>query len=219
MSCGGQPTGEDQRLLNTTSIVAILSGGKSRRMGRDKAMIHTDPDADSESGPAGQQTWLEKLCELAVSSGANVLVVGRERPNGWCIPNIHFFPDDAPSIGPLGGLATALRHANAPVMLVGCDMPRLTEQAFRWLAAQQAQLVHSDGVALVAGKHIEPLFSIYSPSLLPTIHGQMQRGEYSLRGLMHSARFAMLDAPDWLLPQLAGVNTPQELQAWRAEQS
>ncbi len=199
--------------------VAILAGGKSRRMGRDKASIHAGPDAESDSDSTGQQTWLEKLCWLAVSLGATVVVVGRERPDSWRIPNISFLRDDTPPIGPLGGLATALRHADSPVALVGCDMPRLTEQAFRWLLSQRGSLANADGVVVVAGGEVQPLFSIYSPSLLPTIQRQMGHGDYSLRGVIGQARFAMLDAPDWLLPQLAGVNTPQELKAWRAEQS
>lgn len=195
-------------LLPTTPVVAILAGGNSQRMGRDKALL-----------PFAQQgeTWLERLCNLAMKSGANVIVVGREHPKDWSYSNINFFPDDAPCCGPIGGLATALRHTNSPVALVGCDMPRLTEQAFQWLLAQQVSTTHPDGVVAVAAGQIEPLFSIYSPSLLAVIEGEMQRGDYSLRGIIQAGQFTMVDTPDWLVQQLAGVNTPQELEAWREE--
>ncbi|MCE7934773.1 MAG: molybdenum cofactor guanylyltransferase [Chlorobi bacterium CHB2] len=194
------------------STVAILAGGKSQRMGRDKAELRF--------GSHGQQTWLERLCDLAIASGANAVVVGRNRPEGWRNRDVVFLCDALPPCGPLGGLATALAYAgNSRVALVGCDMPRLTTRAFRWLLAQPVGAANPGGVATVAGGELQPLFSIYSPRLLPIIAGQMERGEYSLRGVIGAGRLARVDAPDWLGPQLAGVNTPEEFAAWRGEQS
>lgn len=192
----------------TTPIVAILAGGKSQRMGRDKALL-----------PFVQhgETWLERLCHLAMKSDANVVIVGREQPNDWSNSNINFFIDDTPFCGPIGGLATVLRHTNSLTALVGCDMPRLTEQSFRWLLARQVDSTHPDGVVTVAAGQIEPLFSIYSPSLYPIIEQQIQDGDYSLRGIIQAGRFTMINAPDWIVPQLVGVNTPHELEVWRKE--
>jgi len=200
-------------LGRAAATVAILAGGNSQRMGRDKAEL----TVAEGPGLGCAETWLERVCTIATTAGATAIVVGRERPKRWSNHTTHFFPDDTPNRGPLGGLATALRHAHSPVALVGCDMPRLTPQAFRWLLAQRAHPATPDGVATIAAGQLEPLFSTYSPSLLPLITERMERGDYSLRGLLRSGKFTLVDAPDWLPPQLAGVNTPQELEVWRGE--
>ena len=77
--------------------LAILAGGASRRMGRDKATL------DAGDGPL-----LERSARLGLELGLPVLVVGRERPTNWPLPTVRFVADRMPGQGPLGGLVTAL---------------------------------------------------------------------------------------------------------------
>lgn len=93
--------------------IAIVAGGKSRRMGRDKAALVY----------AGQ-TLLERVTRAALGAGLPACVVGRECPADWTGGSVPFLPDFAPDCGPLGGLAAALAHfAPRGVLLAGCDMP------------------------------------------------------------------------------------------------
>jgi molybdopterin-guanine dinucleotide biosynthesis protein A len=97
--------------LIKTMTGVVLAGGKSSRMGRDKAALEFD----------GQ---------LLVGRCVAVL---RE-----CFPEVLVIrQDDLPGLGPIGGLLTALRRA-PEIFVVACDMPFLDAALIREMAAQLA---------------------------------------------------------------------------------
>jgi molybdopterin-guanine dinucleotide biosynthesis protein A len=87
----------------------VLAGGKSRRMGRDKAALEFD----------GQP--LAERCVAVLRVCFSEVMVVRE--------------DDTPGLGPIGGLLTALRRA-PEIFVVACDMPFLDAALIREMAAQ-----------------------------------------------------------------------------------
>ncbi len=93
-----------------TFAVAVLAGGSSRRMGRDKALLEIDGDA----------MVLRVVAAARASDAQETVVVGRE-PDLW--PNVSSIPDRFPGEGPLGGLVTALGHCGTDlVVLMPCDL-------------------------------------------------------------------------------------------------
>ena len=111
----------------------ILAGGQSSRMGRDKAML----------APGGTPLLLRTAALLATLAGPPIIIGPPERYLALGYPVI---ADDAPGIGPLGGIATALRHSNQPWnLMVGCDMPFLTSQWLDYLITR-AIVSNSDAV-------------------------------------------------------------------------
>ena len=178
--------------------IAILAGGASRRMGRDKAMLEID----------GEPLLLH-IARAAQETGASVVVVGRDRPDEWPEPDVRFVTDDVNGIGPLGGLATALRSSGVGVILLACDMPRMSSEAIAWL------LTHVDdgsrGVVVRNGDRLEPLFAFYPLALLEEIGSMIRDGRHRLRDLLSS--FTIIDAPGALRPALRNVNTPAEWDA------
>lgn len=199
--------------------VAILAGGASRRMGRDKAGIEIDG-----------LPLLERTARLARAVSSSVLIVGRTRPADWPLPNVSFVEDEWPGEGPLGGLAAALRRLEAPplfgasgadrpygVLLLACDQPALTPEALTWLreAAQECSQALVDGLVTVNGGQREPLFSVYTPHCLPRIEAHVTHGRRSLKALIDAGNFQFADLPPTLIPALVNVNTPDDLAAWR----
>ncbi len=154
----------------------------------------------------------------AAASVSSVLVVGRARPENWRLGNetAVFVPnDETPNVGPLGGLQTALRHANgAPVLALACDLPKMTAAALRWLldaASRTAEL--GDGLVTMNGEQIEPLFSVYAASCLPLLDARLAQDRRSLHGLIEAGNFSRRPAPPDVAAALINVNTPEE---WRA---
>lgn len=96
--------------LNDAVTGIVLAGGKSSRMGTDKAMLGFD-------GQALQQRCVAVLRE--------------------CFPEVLVIrQDDVPSLGPIGGLLTGLRRVDTPALfLVACDMPFLDVHLIRRMAA------------------------------------------------------------------------------------
>jgi len=181
--------------------VTILAGGKSRRMGRDKARLEIDG-----------LPLLERTAAAAQAAGLPVLVVGRARPLDWTSKDVDFAEDTLPGRGPLGGLHTALTRANGPVLALACDLPRLTAEALRWLELEsQSERGGEMGLIVVNSGRWEPLFSVYTPACLPLIEERMRDGRLSLHGLIEAGDFGLAEAPSWVEPLLLNVNTPEEL--------
>jgi molybdopterin-guanine dinucleotide biosynthesis protein A len=170
-------------------------------MGRDKAEIVL----------AGGETLLRRTVAVALQACDAVLVVGRARPAGWAEDRAIFLTDETPDLGPGGGLLTALFHADAPVLTLACDMPRLTVDALRWLRERAERGGVEYGIVTRNGGQIEPLFAIYMPACLPLLEAQIASGRRSLQALIQAGRFVVADAPPDVARALANANTPEEL--------
>jgi len=190
--------GVGEKILQMTAV--ILAGGESRRMGTDKAAL-----------VFGGIPLLERAARAALTAGLPVLVVGRERPDGWPLPAVDFAPDAAPGRGPLGGLETALVRAGTSVLALACDTPLLGPNALAWLWDRAASEASTHGLVVLNGGQWEPLFSVYAPACLPLIEARLTSGRLSLHGLIESGEFGRADAPDWVAAQLVNVNTPEDL--------
>lgn len=113
---------------------AILAGGQARRFGSDKAQALFE----------GARLIDRVAAALATQCDA-VVVCGREEPGFTCIPD---WPE--PGLGPLGGLASALRHAGergfSQVLSAGVDVPDLPFDLAASLAGKGAAIVESQPV-------------------------------------------------------------------------
>jgi molybdopterin-guanine dinucleotide biosynthesis protein A len=179
-------------------------------MGRDKAGLIIDG-----------LPLLERTARVAREVTARVLVAGRPSPSGWPLGEVTFLPDETTGLGPLGGIATALSHAQAQgeaaVLALACDMPALTPDALRWLARQWQQACSAEPLpGLVACREgaNEPLFCVYTDACLPLLSERATAGQLSLRGLIEAAGFLRAEAPPEIASALANVNTPAEFAAF-----
>ena len=171
-------------------------------MGRDKAKLEVDG-----------LPLLERTAALVQAIDLPVLIVGRLQPADWPLDGVQFVEDAHPGRGPLGGLQRALTKAKGPVLLIACDMPRLSAVALRWLVTEgQSERAGEHGLITINSGQWEPLFSIYTPNCLSLIEERMQQGRLSLHGLIEAGDFRYSAAPDWLEPLLLNINTPEELQ-------
>ena len=197
-----------KRMEETAAIadcaIAILAGGKSSRMGSDKAALIVDGE-----------TLLARTARIAHSLGAPVLVIGRAKPDGWTLPT-HFLSDELPGIGPLGGIATALRATRTAVMMLACDMPGLSAAALMWLAARSTTSIAPEGVmGLDAQMRAHPLFAVYRPWFLHTVDDALRRGERSVLRVAMRAGVDRLPVPPLHERALLNCNTPADYERLR----
>ena len=141
----------------------ILVGGKSRRMGRDKAFLEV-----------GGRPLFERVLELFGESFARVMLVGNreERFAGYGLPVV---PDIFPGSS-LGGLYTGLHDAETEYVFVSsCDLPFPNAGMLRYLCSLKDGF---DAVAPSTNYGYEPLFALYSKSCLAPIRAQLDSGEF-----------------------------------------
>ncbi len=161
--------------MTVPSVVgAVLCGGASRRMGRDKALIVRD----------GQPLALRVAGALATAGATTVCAVGGDE-DALVALGLEVVADRWPGQGPLGGLATALSAAplGAAVVVAPCDLldpdPELIRRLLGALASAPASV--DVCVPVVEGRH-EWIHSAWRarPALTATIAGLVQAGHRRL---------------------------------------
>jgi molybdopterin-guanine dinucleotide biosynthesis protein A len=178
----------------------VLAGGRSSRMGRDKALLPFRGGALAES--------IARSVELAAGS---VVIVGRDGLAAYSA-----IPDLYPGEGPLGGILTTLRHTRAPWnLIVACDMPELTPAFLAELldAAEDADV----DALLPAGPSglPEPLCAVYHRRALRPIGEAFEAGIRKVTQALEG-----LDAvayPVAEVTQFQNVNTPEDWAGYAAE--
>lgn len=103
--------------------VAVLIGGDSSRMGTDKATFEVEGIA-----------MANRVASAATEAGASqVLIIGGTQARAKKIPG-EWKKDSFPGEGPLGGVITALKHADHDaVVVLSCDMPFITSAVIQSL--------------------------------------------------------------------------------------
>lgn len=152
---------------------AVLCGGKSLRMGRDKAAVLFE----------GEPLLARAARRLsAVFSEVLVVGAGAGGANDLALPaGVRLLADETPGHGPLGGIVTALGAASRKwVFVAACDMPFLDEGL---VARLWEEALSSPGVPAVAprldGKP-QPLAALYSHEALAPAREAVERGKLCL---------------------------------------
>ena len=109
----------------------VLAGGRSRRMGRDKALLAFDGGTLLQH----QVRLLEPLCARVVVSGA--------------YPGFDCIADARPDAGPLAGLPAAGAEWRGAVLVLPVDMPLMSAEALTELV-QAVRAAHFEGHPLPA---------------------------------------------------------------------
>lgn len=166
----------------TDLLGVVLAGGRSRRMGRDKALLAFDGGTLLRR----QVRLLEPLCARVVVSGA---YAGFD-----CIA------DARPDAGPLAGLLAAGAVWRGAVLVLPVDMPLMSAEALAELA-QAAQATHFDG-------HPLPAFFPDAAALGAAADSLLADDDHSVRALHRKLGSRTLPVHDSAV--LANANTPAD---------
>ena len=129
---------------------AVLAGGFSSRMGRDKAAL-----------PFGGTTLLDfQVGKLRALGIEDIMISG----SAQALPGTRSVPDVYPHRGPLSGIHACLAEAGGgAVLFLSVDTPLIPPEALQALLS-----AHENGVTLLHhGNRTEPLFGVYDCTLAP----------------------------------------------------
>ena len=167
--------------------VVILAGGRSRRMGTDKALLRF-----------GDETLVERLVRtlLAVAGELHVAAgtAGRRLPplpDGACV--VH---DADPDQGPLGGLVAVAPMLGKDVerlFVCGCDQPFLAPRVVAFLDDRLIAESTAEIVVPSIGGHLQVLSAAYSRSALSALELAFGHGERTLRDFVRSRPHVVID--------------------------
>lgn len=179
----------------------ILAGGKSSRMGEDKALLKYDGQYFIEKIAEELQFFDEKI----IARGNNRTLEGMKE-SGWNI-----VPDVYPDHGPMGGLHAALKKCESEAMfVVTCDMPMITRELADKICCE---IKDYDAVIAVTdeGKY-HPLCGIYKKELYNSMTEYLEQDNNRVMEVLKKCRlkYFYLNAEE--SKQLMNVNTREEYQ-------
>lgn len=181
------------------SLAAVLlAGGRSTRMGRDKALLDWH----------GRPLWQVQMDKLrALHPERLLLSCRREQPlqPGGDAEVVH--DSEHADDGPLGAITRCLELVQMPLLVLAVDMPWMTTQFLRENVAQ-GRFHH--------GAHgFEALAAIYVPSMLPAMQEALRERRLSLQRVIESsvqAGFAQsVDLEAATAELFRNANTPDDL--------
>lgn len=166
--------------------LAILSGGKALRMGgRNKALIEI-------SG----QTFIQRIFNnLSPLFGESIIISNSKDDFG--ILRTPVYQDIMQNIGPLGGIHSALINSSKSyVFVLSCDMP-FADASIAANLAEEFLKTNPDILVPTVNKYKEPLFAIYSKSLIPTIESiEVEIKGRPITDLLKISNTVYFDLPD-----------------------
>jgi len=173
-----------------TGLVAVLAGGRGRRMGGAK------PLAELAGRPL-----VEHVLAAAAAARLRTVVVAKPRtplPRGVTV-----WHEPEEPVHPLTGIVTALERAGGPVVVAACDMPFVPPDLLARLAAGPV------GAVVVHGR-LQPLPARYEPGWLPRLRAALA-AEASLTATLEALAPAVDELDD--AAALRSVDTAEELAA------
>lgn len=151
----------------------VLAGGRSSRMGENKALL-----------AIGREKVLETIIGAMSAAVQNVLIAANDL-DAYLEFGCEIVPDRYPGMGPLSGIHAALHAADTPwIIVAACDMPFVTPELFRLLQTK----VLEDAATLPAGQgewqavipmekgRVQPLLAAYHISSLPALEESLNTG-------------------------------------------
>jgi molybdopterin-guanine dinucleotide biosynthesis protein A len=160
----------------------VLTGGKSSRMGIDKAFL-----------PINGRTLLSHAAEIAHGVSASVFLVGDPAKFSGFGQAI---PDAFRDCGPLGGIHAALVASPKDLNLVfAVDMPLLTTALLEYLA-RQADESGATVTVPCAGGCLQPLCAVYRKSFASIAEAALRAGRNKIDPLFALVETRIISEPE-----------------------
>lgn len=179
----------------------ILAGGKSSRMGTDKALLMI------KNEPLLKRIirLIEPLCGSIAISGQNADYVKF---------NVKIIPDLYSDCGPIAGIHSSLKHSHSDWnLLVSVDVPFLNEKLIRNLISSTGEF---DCIIPEHTSGVEPLIGLYHKRILPIVEEMIKNGDYKLMYMLSKLNVRYLDCNSLIhkYPRLfMNINRPEDYQS------
>lgn len=178
----------------TTGVV--LCGGRSRRMGVDKALIELDG-----------LPMVERVARALEAGGcAPVLLVGGDGAAARATGR-PWIPDRWPGAGPVGGVLTALASVDTDVLVAACDLPDLDAASVR-VVLTSARLQPAVDVVVATTDRREPMLSWWAAGSRARVDAAWRSGTRAVREVIATGTVREVPVP---AAALRNVNRPADL--------
>ena len=181
----------------------VLAGGRSRRMGTDKAFVLLDG-----------RTLLARALGLALSLTSDVRILGDPAKFASFAPVVE---DLFPGCGPLAGIHAALRSSQTELNLIlAVDMPFLTPALLQYMLGRAKDSNSAMATIPRTAQGWQPLCAVYRRDFASIAEKALRAGHYKIDALFVEAGAQVLGEPElqsagFSLDLFSNLNTPDDL--------
>lgn len=176
-------------MIQATGV--ILAGGKSKRMGTDKAFLEV-----------GREAMIQRVASELKRVFAEIMISGGNEETGRRL-GLKVVSDLIIGGGPMSGIHASLCGASFPkCMVTPCDMPFASAELMRFMMTQ------AEGYDVAVprhGIHLQPLFAVYSKSCIGVIEQSLLATRYKIADLYSLLRVNYVNEKS--LRALADIDT------------
>ncbi|HEX7719441.1 MAG TPA: molybdenum cofactor guanylyltransferase, partial [Woeseiaceae bacterium] len=178
----------------------VLAGGKSRRMGHDKALLRREGSTQLQRTVSLLQRHVHSVFVSTRSDQVDDAERGR-------FPRI---VDRYSDIGPVAGILTALESDNSVAWLVlACDLPNVDDETITYLLQHRDSAKPFSAYRSNYDNLPEPLCAVYEPGALPIVRDFVGRNIICPRKILLRSNTNLLAQPN--PAALDNINTPDDL--------
>ncbi len=193
-------------------IGAIMTGGRSRRMGFNKAFI----ELDKKTG----ETILSRTVSLFSELFDETVIVTADASiySGYSEAGVPVLTDIYPDCGSLGGIFTALKSfPGSPLFVAACDMPHIAPAAIKAvIESARSSTTPFDAAIPYIDSRYHPLHAFYTQSSTDRMERMIKERTLRVQDFIASAEVLELVEADFgtvaIARSVANINTPEELE-------
>lgn len=180
----------------------VLVGGRSTRMGQDKALL-----------PSGLSLLVKQLAAHVREAAGSVALIGE--PARYRHLGFECLTDLRPDLGPLGGIEAALASRRGDLNLIlACDMPSIDTELLCNLLRRAEETEALCVVCRDRTGAVHPLCAVYRGACLTAVRRALDHGCLRLMDLVDTLCASHFDVAE----TISNVNTPEEWSAWQKRQ-
>jgi molybdenum cofactor guanylyltransferase len=193
-------------MVHTQVSGFVLAGGKSTRMGQDKARLEL-------SG----RTLLEHALTALRAVCRDVSILGSYELYGQLAP---VYEDVFPGCGPLGGIHAALTNSQTEYnLIIAVDTPFLMPEFLRYLA-ERAIATGAIVTTPEINDYTQPLCTVYSLAFLPFAERALKSANYKITPLFPRGQTLVIKEGElrrFAFPteMFDNLNTPEDMERAR----
>lgn len=185
----------EERYLKPRLSTAVLAGGKSSRLGSNKAMIELNG-----------AKLIEHVIHIVQHFTDTVRIIAND-PETYRRFNVPVAADIKPGGGPLSGIHAALSLSTSDyVLILSCDMPLLETLHIKPLITAYP----GHDITIYKHKKFEPLCAVYRRTCISALEELIEHGEYRIIDLFPTLNVKVIRADD--PTPFTSINTREDYQ-------
>ena len=183
--------------------IAINAGGKSSRMGMNKAFVKL----------VGKPLIQHVLDNIKHLDHAEIILI-TNNPDEYAHLTLPMYPDVIPDSGSLGGIYSALHYSKtSQTIMLACDMPFVNPHIIKLMLKQSQQ---ADAIIPTHKGYPQGFHGLYRQSCLTIIKNRITKRQFKVKLALERSNVEYLNEEDYQHIDSSGasffnINTPDDL--------